>query len=125
MARNKGDEDKLWTLKYSQIAEWTGLEVSTLRTYATRGQFKRDDIESVLEWVNARRQAAGIPLIGEPENKSEENTQIRGGHLGKRANAPNAGFNGVDSGACGESGPVSIASPTDSGYNPRTGGYEE
>ncbi len=64
-------------------------------------------------------------MVGGPETKSGENTQIRGGHLGKGANAPNAGFNGVDSGACGESVLVSVAIPADSGYNPITGGFEQ
>jgi len=71
MARTPGAEDRLWILKYSQIAEWTGLAVSTVRSYAQRGQFQRDDLESVLQWVNRRRAKAGLPAIGTPPEKEE------------------------------------------------------
>jgi len=72
MARNKGDENKLWTLHYSQIAAWVGLAVSTVRTYAQRKHFQRDSIESVLQWANGRRLAQGLPLIGIPAEISED-----------------------------------------------------
>jgi len=72
MPRKKGDEDRLWTLTYSQIAAWSGLKPSTVRSYCQRGDFDRASIESVLAWVNARRQARGLPMIGAPEEEPEE-----------------------------------------------------
>jgi hypothetical protein len=55
-------ECKIWSLTYSTIAEWTGLRVVTVRNCASRGDFDPRDIESVLCWVNARRQRLGMPI---------------------------------------------------------------
>ena len=71
MPRTVGAENRLWTLRYSQIAQWVGLTVSTVRSYAQRGQFRRGDIESVLTWVNRRRAKAGLPMIGMPQNPQQ------------------------------------------------------
>ena len=75
MARKVGDEGILHRLHYSQLARWAGLRVSTVRAYASRGDFDRHSIESMLEWVNGRRAAKGLPAIGAPpENNSEVDT---------------------------------------------------
>lgn len=67
--RRKGDEQRLWTLTYSQIAEWSGLAPRSVRAYASQGQYDPREIESVLCWVNARRQRQGLPLIGLPAHE--------------------------------------------------------
>lgn len=59
-------ESRLCSVTYSAIADWTGLTLQTVRTYATTGAFDRHSLESVLSWVNARRASKGLPLIGQP-----------------------------------------------------------
>jgi hypothetical protein len=53
---------------YEQIAEWAGLSLHTVRTYASRGQLDTSSVEAVLQWVNVRRAAKGEPMIGQPED---------------------------------------------------------
>ncbi len=55
----------LWVLTYQQIADWAGLKLNSVRTYAHRKDFEKDDIDSVLRWVNTRRATQGLPLIGQ------------------------------------------------------------
>ncbi len=73
--RKKGSEQRLWTLTYSQIAVWVGLTVPTVRSYSHRGQFDHRSIESVLQFVNARRQRFGLPLIGLPDQPVQQPDQ--------------------------------------------------
>ncbi len=47
---------------------------NTARQYAQRGQFNSRDLDSALTWVNARRTAKGLPLIGLPTNTSEDHS---------------------------------------------------
>jgi len=65
--RSPGAEGRLWCLTYTKIATWTGLTVSTVRSYASRKVFNAHSLTSTLSWVNARRAAAGLPLIGTPQ----------------------------------------------------------
>jgi hypothetical protein len=102
--RTRGAQQKLWVLTYSQIAKWAGLEVRTVQEYASRGQFERDNLESVLEWVNARRRRQGLPLIGQPDSDTPENVTPDPEPDKTRVNPPRM--------------------PTVSGYNPLTGEYE-
>ena len=60
----RGKGNVLWVLTYQQIADWTGLSLNSVRTYGQRKEFERKDIDSVLRWVNRRRSARGLPLIG-------------------------------------------------------------
>ena len=64
-------ECKIWSLTYSRIAEWTGLRVVTVRNCASRGDFDPRDVESVLSWVNTRRQRLGLPMIGVPDGDNQ------------------------------------------------------
>jgi len=68
--RRVGSEERLWVLTYSQIAAWVHLAPRTVRSYASEGQFKRDSIESVLQWVNERRRRLGLDMIGQPGRNS-------------------------------------------------------
>ncbi len=70
--RKKGTHNRLIIVTYQEIADWASLSVRTCQEYAYRGEFDQRSLESVLKWVNARRQAAGQPLIGIP-TKQEGN----------------------------------------------------
>ena len=65
-------EQRFGGVTYSQIAEWSGLKLSTIQAYGARRRgFDPHNLESVLQWVNARRQARGLPMIGAPEEEPE------------------------------------------------------
>jgi len=63
-------EQRFGGLTYSQIAEWTGLKLSTVQAYGARKVFQPRNLVSVLQWVNARRASRGLPLIGAPDNQA-------------------------------------------------------
>jgi hypothetical protein len=108
--RTRG-EQRLCSITYSQLAEWTGLALHSVRSYATTGHFERHDIESVLAWVNARRAANGLQMIGQPDS---------GVVVAKPDEGPFVGYTAIV-------GPVSQSPlpPTASGgYNPQTGEYD-
>ena len=65
--RTRG-EQRFGGLTYSQIAEWTGLKLSTVQAYGARKVFQPRTLVSVLQWVTARRARRGLPLIGAPEH---------------------------------------------------------
>jgi hypothetical protein len=44
-----------------------GIRGDTARRYAQRGLFDSRDLDSVLAWVNGRRAAQGLALIGLPD----------------------------------------------------------
>jgi len=100
--RKPRGEARLASITYSQIAEWTGLSLHTVRSYAQRGIIDTDSVETVLQWVNARRQAKGQTLIGQPENNAEVDTLENG----KQDLTP------------------IIPTVCDSGYNSRTGEFD-
>jgi hypothetical protein len=57
----------LLRLTYDTIGELAGgIAGDTARQYAQRGQYNPRDLDSTLTWVNARRNAKGLPLIGLP-----------------------------------------------------------
>ena len=65
MARPKGSRTVLVRLTYDTIGELAGgIAGDTARQYARRGQFDSRNLDSLLTWVNARRTAKGLPLIG-------------------------------------------------------------
>ena len=71
MARPKGGRTVLVRLTYDTIGELAGgLTGNTVRQYAQRGQFNPRDLDSALAWVNARRAAKGLPLIGLPSDEA-------------------------------------------------------
>ena len=65
------------------------------RQYAQRGQFDPRSLDSLLEWLNARRTTKGLPMIGIPDQADRESLELL---------APNL---------------------PDSGYNPLTGEFED
>lgn len=65
--RPRGVGNSLWVLRYSWIAERAGCGVAAVRNYASRGDFDKRDMESVLRWLNGRRRRMGMILVGEPE----------------------------------------------------------
>lgn len=68
-------EQKFGSITYSLIAEWTGLTINSVRSYAARGYFDPYDIEDTIQWVNARRQLSKDPLIGiHPYGEIEEDS---------------------------------------------------
>ena len=72
MARPKGSRTVLVRITYNTIAELAGgIAGDTARQYAQRGQFDSRNLESVLYWVNTRRDAKGLPLIGLPTDVGE------------------------------------------------------
>ena len=65
MARPRGARSTLIALNYDVIAELAGsITGDTARQYARRGEYDSRNLESVLCWVNSRRRAKGLPLIG-------------------------------------------------------------
>ena len=72
MARPKGSRTVLVRITYDTIGELAGgIAGDTARQYAQRGQFDSRDLDSALTWVNARRTAMGLPLIGLPSDVGE------------------------------------------------------
>ena len=72
MARPKGSRTVLVRITYDTIGELAGgIAGDTARQYAQRGQFNPRELDSALTWVNARRTAKGLPLIGLPTEVGE------------------------------------------------------
>ena len=67
MTRKPRSEQRFSSITYSQIAAWTGLALGTVRAYSGQGVFDPRDFEATMQWVNERRLAKGIPMIGVPE----------------------------------------------------------
>ena len=88
MARPKGSRTVLVRVTYDTIGELAGgIAGDTARQYAQRGQFDSRDIESVLAWVNARRQRLGLPMIGMPDGDN----QVASDDLEAVTSAPSTG----------------------------------
>ena len=71
MARPKGSRTVLVRITYDEIGRLAGIAGDTAKQYAQRGQFDSRDLDSLLTWVNARRTAKGLPLIGLPTEVGE------------------------------------------------------
>ena len=67
MARPKGSRNTLVKIDYDVIGELAGVRGNTARAYAHRGEYDSRSLDSVLAWVNRRRAAQGLPLIGIPD----------------------------------------------------------
>ena len=64
--RPKGSRNALIRITYDDIGRLVGVRGDTARRYAQRGLFDSRDLDSVLAWVNGRRAAQGLPLLGLP-----------------------------------------------------------
>ena len=70
--RQKGSRNTLVKIDYDLIGELAGIAGSTAKQYAHRGEYDPRSLDSVLQWVNARRAAKGLPLIGMPSETHPE-----------------------------------------------------
>ena len=102
MIRKTRGPQKFAGVTYKQIAEWTGLTLHTVRSYASRGEFDPHKLESVLQWVNARRAKHDLPPIGQPAEDTPENSELD----------------------TLETGTNSLTAVIPSGYNPLTGEFD-
>jgi len=64
--RQKGSRNALVKIDYDLIGELAGIAGGTAKQYAHRGEYDPRSLDSVLQWVNARRAGKGLPLIGMP-----------------------------------------------------------
>ena len=64
--RSKGSRNTLIRINYDTIGFMAGLAGDTAKQYAHRGEYDPRNLENVLRWVNGRRAAKGLPLIGLP-----------------------------------------------------------
>ena len=71
MARPKGSRTILVRITYDDIGRLAGIAGDTAKQCAQRGQFDSRNLDSLLIWVNARRTAKGLPLIGLPTEVGE------------------------------------------------------
>lgn len=71
MGRPMGSRNRLVTLDYDSIGALVGIRGNTARRYAQRSQFNARSLESVMEWINRRRAAQGLSLIGVPDDVDE------------------------------------------------------
>ena len=71
MARPKGSRNALIRITYDDIGRLAGIAGDTARQYAQRGQFDPRNLDTVLAWVNTRRQRLGLPMIGVPDGDNQ------------------------------------------------------
>ena len=72
MARPKGSRNTLIAITYDTIGELAGgIAGDTARQYAQRGRFDPRNLDTVLAWVNTRRQRLGLPMIGVPDGDNQ------------------------------------------------------
>ena len=70
--RNNGSRNALIKIDYDVIGQLAGIAGDTAKQYAHRGEYDSRSLDSVLQWVNGRRAAKGLPLIGLPsENRTD------------------------------------------------------
>ena len=70
--RQKGCRNTLVKIDYDSIGELAGIAGGTAKQYAHRGEDDPKSLDSVLQRVNARRAAKGLPLIGMPSETPPE-----------------------------------------------------
>lgn len=68
--RRKGSRNSLIRVDYDVIGNLVGIAGDTAKQYAHRGEYDSRSLESVLRWVNGRRAAKGLPLIGLPSENA-------------------------------------------------------
>lgn len=71
MTRPEGSRNTLIRITYDDIGRLAGIAGDTARQYAQRGQFDPRDLDTVLAWVNTRRQRLGLPMIGVPDSDNQ------------------------------------------------------
>ena len=81
--RNKGSRNALIKIDYDFIGQLAGIAGDSAKQYAHRGKYDSRSLDSVLRWVNGRRAAKGLHMIGLPsenatdaENCSDDNSNM-------------------------------------------------
>lgn len=70
--RSKGSRNTLIRINYDTIGFMAGVAGDSAKQYAHRGDYDSRSLDSVLWWVNGRRAAKGLSLIGlPPENATD------------------------------------------------------
>ncbi len=103
--RIKGSRNTLIRIDYDTIGRMAGVAGDSAKQYAHRGNYDSRSLDSVLRWVNGRRAAKGLPLIGLPSE-----------------NAPNA-ENCSDGSSNMSPTPAPPSLDLSGGYDPLLGGY--
>ena len=70
--RNRGSRNALIKIDYDVIGQLAGIAGDTAKQYAHRGEYDSRSLDSVLRWVNGRRAAKGLPLIGLPSENATD-----------------------------------------------------
>jgi hypothetical protein len=70
--RNKGSRNALIKINYDFIGQLAGIAGDTAKQYAHRGKYDSRSLDSVLRWVNGRRAAKGLPMIGLPSENATD-----------------------------------------------------
>jgi hypothetical protein len=70
--RQTGSRNTLVKVDYDLIGDLAGIAGDTAKQYAHRGEYDSRCLDSVLRWVNGRRAAKGLPLIGMPSESHPE-----------------------------------------------------
>ena len=68
--RSKGSRNTLIRINYDTIGFMAGLAGDTAKQYAHRGEYDPRNLENVLRWVNGRRAAKGLHMIGLPSENA-------------------------------------------------------
>jgi hypothetical protein len=78
--RQKGSRNTLVRIDYDVIGQLAGIAGDTAKQYAHRGEYDPRSLESILSWINGRRSANELPLIGLPsENATDAEDCADGG----------------------------------------------
>ncbi len=70
--RSKGSRNTLIRIDYDTIGRMAGVAGDTAKQYAHRGEYDPRNLENVLRWVNGRRAAKGLPMIGLPSENATD-----------------------------------------------------
>lgn len=70
--RPVGSRNTLVKINYDLIGQLAGIAGDTAKQYAHQGEYDSRSLESVLRWINSRRAAKGLPLIGMPSESHPE-----------------------------------------------------
>jgi hypothetical protein len=70
--RQKGSRNTLVRIDYDLIGDLAGIAGDTAKQYAHRGEYDPRSLDSVLQWVNARRATKGLSLIGAPPKNAPD-----------------------------------------------------
>lgn len=70
--RRTGSRNTLIRIDYDVIGQLAGIAGDTAKQYAHRGEYDPRNLENVLQWVNGRRAAKGLPLLGLPSENAPE-----------------------------------------------------